>query len=69
MLLLRQAALPQKSMVVFNSAASAKSGLSLKFLYFSKSRVAPMHPTTIPRLEFWGTVLLSELITEVNLKD
>ncbi|XP_022167535.1 uncharacterized protein LOC111031762, partial [Myzus persicae] len=35
-------------------------------LYLSKSRVAPMHPTTIPRLELCGAVLLAELITDVK---
>lgn len=34
-------------------------------LYISKSRVAPIHATTIPRLELCGAVLLSDLTTEV----
>ncbi|CAI6344131.1 unnamed protein product [Macrosiphum euphorbiae] len=34
-------------------------------LYVSKSRVAPLHATTIPRLELCGAVLLSDLTTEV----
>lgn len=34
-------------------------------LYTSKSRVAPMRPTTIPRLELCAALLLAELITDV----
>lgn len=34
-------------------------------LYTSKSRVAPTHQTTIPRLELCGAVLLSELVNEI----
>jgi len=34
-------------------------------LYVSKSRVAPLHATTIPRLELCGAVLLSDLTNEV----
>lgn len=35
-------------------------------LYTSRSRVAPMHPTTIPRLELSGALLLAELYAEVQ---
>ncbi|CAI6342635.1 unnamed protein product [Macrosiphum euphorbiae] len=34
-------------------------------LYVSKSRVAPLRATTIPRLELCGAILLSDLTTEV----
>lgn len=33
-------------------------------LYTSKSRVAPIHQTTTPRLELYGAVLLAKLIVE-----
>lgn len=35
-------------------------------LYVSKSRVAPMRSTTIPRLELCGAVLLAELMADVK---
>eukprot|EP00102_Acyrthosiphon_pisum_P012037 XP_008181027.1 PREDICTED: uncharacterized protein LOC103308777 [Acyrthosiphon pisum] len=35
-------------------------------LFTSKSRVAPIHPTTIPRLELCGALLLAELVNDVK---
>lgn len=37
-------------------------------LYMSKSRVAPLYATTIPRLELCGTLLLTEFINDVQLE-
>lgn len=34
-------------------------------LYTSKSRVAPIRQSTIPRLELCGATLLAELVAEV----
>lgn len=41
-------------------------GKSSVRLFVSKSRVAPMHSTTIPRLELCGALLLAELIADVT---
>jgi len=35
-------------------------------LFTSKSRVAPIHPTTIPRLKLCGALLLADLVAEVK---
>jgi len=44
----------------------ARDGRVYVHLYTSKSRVAPMKTTTIPRLELCGAVILSELVVEVQ---
>jgi len=42
----------------------ARDGSVYVHLYTSKSRVAPMKATTIPRLELCGAVILAELVVE-----
>jgi len=37
-------------------------------LFTSKSRVEPLHPTTIPRLELCGALLLADLVAEVTME-
>lgn len=44
----------------------ARDGSVYVHLYTSKSRVAPMKVTTIPRLELCGAVALAELVLEVQ---
>lgn len=46
----------------------ARDGSVSVHLYTSKSRVAPMKATTIPRLELCGAVLLADLINEVQVE-
>lgn len=49
---------------IYIRSSSSNCPTQVKLLT-SKSRVAPMHTTTIPRLELCGALLLAELMVEV----